>query len=138
MDATTSFARLDAIRQEFFAGTREGEFAKKLGVSKQTWSTWKGRRGLAQRAVPGIVEKLRAAKVHVSADWLLLGLGEKPYRGSTSPPRHEDVHIARVIEMMEATDQTGRMEAYAAAREALREYERTRQRIHVAAKKTGA
>ena len=126
METDTPFARLNQIRLDFFSDLREGQFAEKVGASKQAWSTWKKRRGLAQRAVPQIVEKLRQQKVQVTADWLLLGVGEKPYKGSAKPPHHADAHIARVIELMEATDQNGRMEAFGAVREALREYERSR------------
>ncbi|MHB1666687.1 hypothetical protein [Thiomonas sp.] len=37
---------------------------------------------------------------------------------------HPDIHIAKVIEMMEATDEDGRMDAFSAVWGRLREYQR--------------
>lgn len=126
MDIDSPFARLDRIRIDLLPEHHEGSFAGKLGVSKQAYSTWKNRRGLPAKMVAPVLEALRGMGVQVTTDWLLLGVGEKPYKGAPNPQRHPDQHIARVIELMESTDATGRMEAFAAVRETLREYERSK------------
>ena len=125
MDGLTPFQRLDKIREDFFSDLGSAQaFAKKLGVSKQTWSTWKGERGLSKQAVPSIIEILRGSGVVVTTDYLLLGRPPNPYKGSSQPPKHDDIHICKVIEMMESADLDGRMAAYSAVRETLREQAR--------------
>lgn len=122
MDKKTPFERLDEIRVNFFKKlTTESAFALKIGASKQTWSTWKGPRGLSKQAIPRIVDKLRENGVLVSTDYLHSGRGEKPRFGNEPVLTHEDIHIRNVIALMESADSEGRLAAYCAVRDTLRE-----------------
>lgn len=71
--------RLRRIRR--MASITSDELAKKVGVSRQSFSAWENAKqsGLSVKGAEATIRILKEAGIYCNFDWLLYGTGEEPY-----------------------------------------------------------